>query len=288
MPKYQGIDAPWTFVEANPPDEGGDSGTAPTPEPDPAPAPVAPKVAAPPSPPAEAPTAPVDVEALQAQIAALQAEVQAKTTVVEKLRPFERNWKKIAGDLSPERLSALQEAEQRLAESQQQRQALEDQLRDAAAQEYTPQIQQRDAQIAELKARADAAELRYNLSTAFTQNGGIGPHFEGFLELASGNVKPSEKGQLSVYDDLGNMVMVTDPNTKQDRAATPGEFVKMIANGSLEKSGYVLSKLPLLKYTVEAYNKSSGSDLPRQTGNNKTPALGDLSQAELAGLAFKS
>ncbi|MEM9947801.1 MAG: hypothetical protein AAF810_17325 [Cyanobacteria bacterium P01_D01_bin.36] len=291
MPEYlrlllmgHGINTQWLYVDTDPP-SGSDNGNAPEST---DPIPSAPKpTAAQPKQPAESPASPVDVEALQAQITALKAEVQAKDSVVSKLRPFERNWKKVAGDLTPDRLTELQQSEQKLLEAQQQQQ-LEDQYRDAAAQEYTPKIQEKDSRIQALESKLAAVEMRYNLSTAFSQNGGIGQHFEGFLELASGNFKSSEQGRLNAYDDFGNMVMVTDPKTKQDRAATPGEFVKMISNGSLEKSGYVLSKLPLLKYTVEAYNKSSGSDLPRQNGNSTTANLDDLSQSELAGIAFKS
>ena len=133
--------------------------------------------------------------------------------------------------------------------------------------------------------------MAFDLFKDFNGNGGIGSRFESFMQLAGRNFERGQDGAIQVRDDAGVLVIYKDPAAKagesSERVATPADFLKMLASGDAGK-GYRFNQLEMLRLTLEASNKSSGAGLPGQNGYNGTKPIGEMSQSELAQIAFRS
>lgn len=234
----------------------------------------------------------VDVVALQAQVKELQEANQAKDGIIQKLRPIERKWNTVAGGLSEQRLEELKIADQRLAELQQQQEQSALKIRQEVASEYDPKIQGLTKEKEQLTSRLQQTQLTYDIFREFNANGGIGSRFEAFTQLAGKNFERNKEGHLQIRDDAGQLLIYKDPDAKAgselERVATPADFMKMLADGTIVKSNYQFNQLEMLQLTLEAHNKASGAGLPGNPGYNGTKPLQEMSQAELGKLAFKA
>ena len=131
----------------------------------------------------------VDVNALLEQISALQTQNDKSEALVQKLRPFERRWNQVAGDISPDRLQELKDADQRLAQIQQEQEqkvlAIRTEVTKEITGEYQPKLDTLTEENRKLTTDLSKAELRYDIFKAFQFNGGIGDRFNSFLTLAN-------------------------------------------------------------------------------------------------------
>ena len=231
------------------------------------------------------------VEDLQAQIAQLQSTLANKDGIINKLRPIERKWNAVAAGLSEDRLEELKQADQKLVELQSQQEQAALKLRREIAAEYDPKLQELNKQKSTLEQQLEGKNLEYDIFRAYNANGGIGEHFESFIELSKGNFERNKDGHLQVRDDAGNLIIYKDPDAKagmeSERVATAADFIKMLADGTIAKSKYQFRRLPMLQFAMDSYNKASGPLLPDDTGYNGVKPLGELSQTELGSLIFK-
>jgi hypothetical protein len=228
-----------------------------------------------------------DLASLQAQLQELQKQNQAYSGIIEKLRPVERNYKKleaILGDTDPEKLQQLREADQRLKQQQDEINAKILEAQNKTAAEYKQQIeaiQKENQQLSETKRKTD---LTFELFKAFNVSDGIGDSFEGFLDLSMRYFDRNQEGTLQVKDDLGKQVIFKGEDGER-RPATPAEFMKMLAADDLED--YQFSNKRLMQYSFNAYNQSKGAGLPANNGHDIPKNLSELPQSELFRYAFK-
>jgi len=225
--------------------------------------------------------------AVDPRIADLEAKLQSYEGIIEKLRPVERNYKKleaILGDTDPERLQQLRDAE---SKAQMQESQIEQQLlaaRNEVAKEYEPRIQDLNSQLDERDKRMKEIDREYQLYQEFNRNEGIGKKFKTFMRLASDYVTEKSDGSLQVVDEAGKQVIYKDKDSG-DRVASPGDFMKMLASGASMES-YQFTDLDSLRTTFEPYNKAQGVNLPSSNGLPSGKALHEASQSELAKVAF--
>jgi hypothetical protein len=252
---------PHLFIDAEPPADGNGEGGVPTPSPT------------------------ID----PSQFQELQDKVKAYEGIIEKLRPVERNYKKleaILGDTNPERLQELREAEQRYQQSQKDQEQVLLQTRNEVAQEYEPRIKDLNDQLSDRDKRMKEIDREYQLYQEFNRNEGIGKKFKTFIRLASDYVVEKQDGTFQVVDESGKQVIYKDKESG-DRVATPGDFMKMLASG-IPMDAYKFTDLDSLRRTFEPYNKAMGAGLPTANGLPSGKPLHEMSQAELAKYAFKS
>lgn len=227
----------------------------------------------------------LSIEELQAQLSELQTKTQGQDSLITKLRGIERQHKSmeaILGETNPERLQQLRDAEAELQKQQSTREQAVIDARNEVATEKKEEIDHLNKQLSVAKNESAQIQTKFELFQAFNANGGIGSRFEAFLNLASNNFERDSQKHLQVRDDQGKLVVISDD--KGDRAATPADFIKMLGSGDLE--GYQFNQMQMLQLTLEAYNKASGSGLPRDNGYNVTKPLSEMSKEELAKAAF--
>ena len=112
-----------------------------------------------------------------------------------------------------------------------------------------------------------------------------------FLRSPTPNLKRMDDESIQIRDDAGTLLLYKETGKTgetSERVATVDDFIKMLGDGTLAKSKhYVFRELPMLQYTLEAHNKSSGPLLPGESGYNGLKPLSEMSQAELGSVAFK-
>ena len=234
------------------------------------------------------------IESLQAEIQSLKQTAENQAGVIQNLRGFERKYKLAAeavGDMDPSRLQQLKNAEENLAAQQRQSEDAALKIRQDVIAEYDPKLKTANSEKEALQSQLDDANLTYDIFRAFNNNGGIGSRFESFKQLAASNFERNKDGGLQIRDDAGELVIYKDPDaptgTDSERVATPADFMKMLSSGAIAKSRFQFNQLEMLQLTLEAYNKSDGPLLPGNNGYNSVKSLDEMSQGELAKLAFK-
>ena len=216
------------------------------------------------------------IESLQAEIQQLKQTAENQAGVIQNLRGFERKYKLAAeavGDMDPSRLQQLKNAEENLAAQQRQSEDAALKIRQDVISEYDPKLKAANSEKEALQNQLADANLTYDIFKAFNGNGGIGSRFESFKKLAFSNFERNKEGGLQIRDD--------------ERVATPADFIKMLGSGAIAKSRFQFHELEMLQLTLEAYNKSDGPLLPGNNGYNSVKSLDEMSQGELAELAFK-
>ncbi|MEL7494636.1 MAG: hypothetical protein AAGJ95_11835 [Cyanobacteria bacterium J06554_11] len=228
-----------------------------------------------------------DISALQTQLTEYKKVInnyRQKESSYESALRQQKRMEALLGDISPDKLVELRDAENKLASAKEQQEQRLLEERNAVASEYKQQIEQLNQKTSQYEQEIAGQRKEYELFKAFNANGGIPERFNGFVRLAADNFKRAQDNSMQVFDDTGKLVIFNDKNG--DRAATPADFLQMLASGQLDES-YTFNDLELMKLTTQAYNKSSGSGLPSNNGYNASKPLSEMSQTELAQIAFK-
>lgn len=224
-------------------------------------------------------------EELQAALDNLQSELSAKNSIIDKLRPTERKYQQVSqilGEVSPEKLAELRDAERRLEEQQAKQDQLVLGIKQEAQTEWQEQVDGLQKSNKALTLEVAKVNQKFDLFRAFNNNGGIGARFDGFESLAGKNFERNKtSGALQVRDDQKRLVTFKD--AEGERPATAEEFIQMLGQGDLGE--YKFSQLDLIKLTLEPAKKSSGVDMPGNSGYNRTKPLNEMTQTELAKAA---
>jgi hypothetical protein len=225
---------------------------------------------------------------LQSQINELQKQNQAYAGIIEKLRPVERQYKKLEallGDTDPEKLQQLREADTRLKQQEEVLQAKILEAQNKTAAEYKQQIEALQKQNSSFQETAEGQKLTFDIFRAFNLSEGIGDRFEGFMELSKRSFERTTGGEIHVKDDAGKQVTFKDEQGNV-RPATPAEFMKLLASDDLE--GYTFQNKSLMQHSFAPYNRARGAGLPSGNGHDIPKNLSELPQSELFKYAFKN
>lgn len=256
---FDSASLPWLTIDPDPADPGNDAGGGVV-DPDPNP-----------------------------EIEQLRREAESYKGIVEKLRPIERQYKRLealVGTTDPEKLQELRDAEQRYQQSQSDVESKVLEARNAVTADYEGQLKELNTKVQQYETKAQQQATEYELFRAFNSTEGEGPKFKSFVKLAGEYFERDSSGNLKVHDENGAPIIYSDKTTG-DRAASPEDFMKMLVSGELDEK-YRFSDIESLKRMFAPYNKAMGAGLPTRNGVPSGKALQDMSQAELGKLAFKA
>lgn len=242
-----------------------------------------------PTPPAETTYTAEDFQALQAQVEALTQDKTKLTGVIENLRKSEKGYKTvkaILGDTDPEKLQEYVTAEERARTAQEKTEQQVLLARQEVEAEWKTKLDESSSQVSKLQQQIVNSKIEQDLLRAYTQNGGIYQDFGTFHLLAQGNVSYNQKGAVEIRDDVGELLIFRPADPKEtERQASLGDFMTMVADGQIDK--YQFRHSTGMKRCMEAYNKSSGANLPGSNGTGGKDGWKNLEGDALWQAAFQ-
>lgn len=216
-----------------------------------------------------------------------QSEVEALRKALANARQFEKRYKSleaIVGDTNPERLQELREAETRAKQQQEEAEKRIIDAKNSVKSEFEQQIAELNKQNAKLMTEQQKVSMTFELFRHFNGAEGDGEQFEGFITLSEGLFHRTDSGEIQVKDSMGRLITTKD-ETGNLRAATPKEFMKLLAAGKLDDE-FDIKNASLLKMTFAPYNKAMGAGLPSGNAGPMPKNLAELSQSQLGSLVF--
>ena len=224
---------------------------------------------------------------IAARLASVEAELAAKQKALDNARKFERRAQQlegIVGNLNPEELIKLRDAETRLQQQQSEMDKKLIEAKNSVTSEYQQQLEELRKQNTTLSSEQEKTRMTFDLFKEFNQAEGDGTKFDGFVTLSQGLFQRTDSGAIQVKDAQGRLVTTKDEDGNL-RPASPREFMKLLISGKLDND-FDIPNADFLKLSFSPYNKAMGAGLPSGNGAPMPKDLASLSQSQLGGIVF--